>query len=558
MSGRCRGVFPIAVAVASLWVALLSRPLLAQAVSNPGECRTDTLNAGFPRNWIGATVGQVTIDSRNVDAPSPFLAAAAHLVHQSTRLSVIETELSFAAGEPVDSLNILESVRRLRRTQLFTETIVTGVRCGDGNVDFRIASQDTWSLRADARYGRLSSRVSLSEINLLGTGRSLSVAAERLDDRDALSIGWIDPQLAGRRLRGAVLVRNYGDGRAWQWSLRSRELSPRDPWRVALMSYQLRRFGIDQRTLTTDSVARRNASVMASWRFALDDKAAYAVVFGVENEYANLSVIRRGSFFGRSIVQRDYTAPVLGIARRSLRFGAINWLVPGQPPAELPIGFEGETVVGLGHDLATNEPIGHLDGWTGFTSLLSAGTVLTGDAWVSGYFNRDSVSNGKLRVAAALFQRARRGLWILRVTNERVYNPDPDVFALSMLDPMLRALTANSRLAETALTISGERSLHLYSAGGRWALDGALFASYTERHNSLDYVSGVATNQEAIVVGIGFRRVRNQPTQPLVAIDIGKTVWRNTSLANRWIISISTVPWLNAGRFRDGTRESAR
>jgi hypothetical protein len=68
----------------------------------------------------------------------------------------------------------------------------------------------------------------------------------------------------------------------------------------------------------------------------------------------------------------------------------------------------------------------------------------------------------------------------------------------------------------------------------------------------------VATNQEAIIVGIGFRRVRNQPTQPLVAIDIGKTVWRNTSLPNRWIISISTVPWLNAGRFRDGLRESTR
>jgi hypothetical protein len=29
-------------------------------------------------------------------------------------------------------------------------------------------------------------------------------------------------------------------------------------------------------------------------------------------------------------------------------------------------------------------------------------------------------------------------------------------------------------------------------------------------------------------------------------------------LPNRWIVSISTVPWLNAGRFRDGLRESAR
>jgi hypothetical protein len=538
--------------------AALAQPLRAQATDDRADCRTDTLNAGFPRNWVGATVGQITIDSRNVEAPSRFLSAAMRVLHQPTRLSVIETELSFAAGDPVDSLLILESVRRLRLTQLFSETTITGVRCGLDPVNFRVTSHDAWSLRADARYGRLSSRVALSEINLFGSGRSVSVAAERLDDRDALSIGWVDPQLAGRRLRGAVLVRNYGDGRAWQWSLRTRELSPRDLWRVALTSYQINRLGIDKLTRTTDSVARHSVAATASWRFALSDEAAYALVFGVESENAKLSIIRRGVLLGRSSVRRDFTAPVIGVARRSLRFGAINWLVPGQPPAELPLGFEGEIVAGVGRDLATKGSITHLDGWTGYTSLLSPGTVFTGDVWMSGYFNSDSVSNGRLRLAGALFQRARGGLWILRVANERVYNPDPDVFALSILDPMLRALTANARLAESALTITAERSLHLYSTEGRWAIDGALFTTYTERHNSLDMATGAATNQEAIVVGIGFRRVRNQPTQPLIAIDFGKTVWRNTSLPNRWIISFSTVPWLNAGRSRDGVREGSR
>ena len=558
MRPRRRWTCPIAVAIVALCAAAEARPLRAQASGDRPDCRTDTLNAGFPRNWLGATVGQITIDSHNVEAPSTFLASAAHLVHWPTRLAVIETELTFAAGEPIDSLLVLESVRRLRRTQLFAETVVTGVRCGGGAVDFLVSSQDAWSLRADARYGRISSRISLSEINLFGTGRALSVAAERVDDRNAVNIGLVDPQLFGRRVRGAVMLRNYGDGRAWQWSMRTREFSPRDPWRAALVSYQLHRLGVDPPTPTTDSITRRNVAATASWRFAMDDEAAYALVFGVENEQAKLSIIRRGFLFGRSSVQRDFTAPLIGIARRSLRFGAINWLVPGQPPAELPLGFEGETVAGLGHDLATNGPIAHLDGWMGFTSLLSAGTVLTGDVWMSGYFNRDSVSNGRLRIAGALFQRARGGLWILRVANERVYNPDPDVFALSMLDPMLRAITANSRLAETALTITAERSLHLYSTEGRWALDGALFTTYTERHKSLDNASGAATNQQAMIVGIGFRRVRNQPTQPLVAIDIGKSVWRNTSLPNRWIISISTTPWLNAGRYRDGVRETTR
>jgi hypothetical protein len=557
----CRGIerhwYRIGAGCFLLAGALAPRAGAQQAAART-DCTTDTLNAGFPRRWIGSVVGQITIDSRNVDAPTPFLSRAMQFLHYPTRLSVSENELSFGPGDPVDSLRVQESVRRLRRTQLFSEIIVTGTQCAAGTTDFRITTHDAWSIRADMRYGRLTSRVSLAEINLFGTGRSVTAAAEQVDGRNALSFGIVDPHVFNSRFRAAALLRNYGDGRAWQWSVSSRELSPRDPWRAAVMSYQVGRLGIERSTQTTDSISRHSVAATTSWRFAMDDEAAYALVFGVENEYANLSIIRRGVLLGRSSVRRDFTAPLFGIARRSLRFGAINWLVPGQPPAEIPLGFEGETIVGFGRDLATKGLIGHLDGWTGFTSLLTPGTVFTGDAWMSGYFNSDSVSNGRLRLAAAIFHRARRGLWILRVANERVYNPDPDVFALSILDPMLRAITANSRLAETALTITAERSLHLYSTEGRWALDGALFTTYSERHNSLDNTSGKATNQEAIIVGIGFRHVRNQPTQPLLAIDIGKTVWRNSSLPNRWIISFSTVPWLNAGRFRDGVREVTR
>jgi hypothetical protein len=522
------------------------------------DCRTDTLNAAFPKNWIGTRVGQITIDSRNVEAPTPFLSSAMQFLHHPTRLSVAENELSFGAGDHVDSLLVLESVRRLRRTQLFSEIIVSGVQCSDGVTDFRIASRDAWSVRADARYGRLSSRVSLAEINLLGTGRSVTATAEQVDGRNAVSFGIIDPHLFHTRLRGSVLLRNYEDGRAWQWSLRTREFTPRDVWRFAITSYQVRRLGTDPTTATTDSIDRRASSVTASWRFRYDGEAAYALVFGAEYERANLSVFRTGVTLGRSTVRRQFAAPLIGISRRSLRYGAIDWLVPGQPPAELPLGLEGEVVIAAGHDQATNAAILHTDGWAGGTAMLSSGTILTGDVWTSGYFNQDSVSNGTLRFATALYQRAARGMWILRVASERVYNPDPDVFALSTLDPMLRSLTPNARLAESALTVTAERTLHLYSTEGRWAVDGSLFTTYTERHRSVDLVSDVATNPEALIVGIGFRRVRNQPTQSPLTLNIGRSVWRNADLPNRWIISLSTVPWLNAGRFRDGLREAAR
>ncbi len=542
----------------ALGVGVTAPRLGAQESPPPKTCRTDTLNAGFPRQWLGTRVGQITIDSRNVEAPSPFLSSAMQRLHHPTRLTVTENELSFAAGDPMDSLLIQESVRRLRRTQLFSEIIVTGTQCVGGVTDFRLTSRDSWSIRSDLRYGRLTSRVALAEINLFGTGRSVTAAAEQVDGRNAVSFGVIDPHLFNTRIRAAALLRNYDDGRAWEWSLRSREFTPRDNWRLSVASYQVKRLGFDSSTATTDSIDRRTASATASWRFASDNEAVYALVFGTEYQRARLSVFRTAVALGRSSVRREFTAPLIGISRRSLKYGALDWLVPGQPPAELPLGLEGEIVIAAGHDRATDALITHMDGWAGGTAMLSSGTVLTGDVWSSGYFNQDSVSNGTLRFSAALYQRARGGMWTFRLTSERVYNPDPDVFALSNLDPMLRSLTPNARLAESALAITAERSLHLYATEGRWAVDGALFTTYIERHRSVDVAGDVATNPEAFIVGIGLRRVRNQPTQSPLSLSIGRTVWRYSNLPNRWVVSLATVPWLNNGRFRDGLRESAR
>ena len=556
--GDTRGWTPVVGTCLALVLATAAPTVGAQPAAVGTNCRTDTLNAGFPHQWLGTKVGQITIESRNVEAPTSWLSSAVQLVHHPTRLNVSENELSFAAGDVVDSLLVQESVRRLRRTQLFSEIIVTGSQCADGITDFRIASRDAWSIRTDMRYGRLSSRVSLAEINLLGTGRSVTATAEQLDGRNAVSVGVVDPHVFNTRFRAAALLRNYDDGRAWQWSLRSGEWTPRDIWRFAVASYQVRRLGYDKPTATTDSIDRRSASVTASWRFGYEDNAAYALVFGAEQERANLTVVRSGTTLGRTSVRRQFAAPLIGVSRRSLTFGAIDWLVPGQSAAELPLGLEGEIVIAGGHDQATNASILHMDGWVGGTAMLSSGTILTGDVWSSGYLNQDSVSNGTLRLQAALYQRARGGMWIFRVANERMYNPDPDVFALSTLDPMLRSLAPNSRLAESALTVTAERAVHLYSTEGRWAVDGSLFTTYTERHRSLDVAGNAVTNPQAVVVGVGFRRVRNQPTQAPLTLNVGHTVWRNSSLPNVWVVSFAVVPWLNNGRFRDGLRESAR
>jgi hypothetical protein len=522
----------------------------------PAACTADTLDAAFPRSWLGTTVGQVTVKARNVEAPFKIVTTAARYVHRATQLNVALNELSFAPGDRMDSLAVEESIRRLRATSLYSEVMLVGTQCGDGVTDLTLWTRDAWSLRGGLRLAEAgTSRASLSEVNVLGTGRAISVSGENVNGRNAFSLSLVDPHLFDTRFRAAALLRTFSDGRAWAWGVRTRELSDRDVWRVALTSSQERRLGYDSTTSTHVDITKRADAFTVSRLVMLTPTAAYTVVGGVEHELADETVTQPGGSLGKDVVKRNFTAPLLGLSRRSRRFGAIDWLVPGQAPAELREGLEGEFVLGVGHELYQDMRITHLDGWAGITELLGPHMVFTGDVWSSGYWSSDSVSNGTLRASLALFRKAMRGLWIFRGAWERIYNPDPDVFALSTVDPLLRLLAPASRLAERALSLTAERSLHLYAREGRWVIDGALWAALSDRERSFNGMTMDPSNYRAMIIGIGLRQIRDQPTQAPIRLDIGRAVWRS-GLPSRWIVSLSTIPWINAGRSRDGLREA--
>ncbi len=535
-------------------------PIGAQAaVSTPqsNSCSSDTLDAAFPREWMGTTVGQITVRARNVDTPFKIATTAARYIHRPTQLNVALNELSFAPGAAVDSLAVQESVRRLRATGLYSEVILEGTQCGNGVTDFTLWTRDAWSLRSSLRFAEAgTSRASFSEVNLLGTGRAIAVAGENVDGNNALTVSLVDPHLFDTRFRGAALLRTFSDGRQWVWSVRTRELSDRDVWRAAFTSSQERRLSSDSATGTNVDITKHASAFTLSRLVLLGPTAAYTVVGGVETEYANENVTQPGGSLSNASVQRNFVAPLLGVSRRSRRFGAIDWLVPGQAPAELREGLEGEVVYGVGHELFRDATITHFDGWLGITELIGPNTVFTGDVWSSAYWVPDSGQNGTLRTSMTLIRKATKGMWIIRGGWEHIYSPDPDVFALSTIDPLLRLLAPSSRLAEQALNITAERSMHLYAKEGHWVIDGAGFVSLSDRRRSFDGIATDPMNYRAVIVGIGFRQIRDQPTQAPIRLDIGRAVWRSQGLPNRWIVTLSTVPWINAGRNRDGLREA--
>jgi hypothetical protein len=551
---------PLLAVIALTIAAAPAAAIVAQSASIAPQaaatCPVDTLDAAFPRRWTGTTVGQVTVKARNIETPFKFATTLARYVHRSTQLNVAMNELSFAPGAAVDSLAVMESVRRLRATGLYSEIILEGSQCRAGVTDFTVWTRDAWSLKSSVRIAEAgTSRASFSEVNVLGTGRAIAVAGENVEGRNALTVSLVDPHVADTRLRAAAQLRSYADGRSWIWSVRTREFSDRDVWRAAFTSSQERRLSDDSATSTHIDITKRVSALTVSRLVALDVSAAYAVVGGVEQEFADESVIQPGGSLGKDVARRNFLAPMLGISRRSRHFGTIDWLVPGQAPAELREGVEGEVVVGLGHDLFRQTNITHLDGWIGITQLWGPRTVFTGDVWMSGFWSTDSVQNGTLRTSMALFQKASGGLWVFRGAWERIFNPDPDVFALSTIDPLLRLLAPASRLAERALSLTAERTLHMYSKEGRWVLDGALWAAFSDRERSFNGVSINPSDYRAVIVGIGIRQIRNQPTQSPIRLDIGRAVWRS-GLPSRWIVSLNTIPWINAGRSRDGLREA--
>ena len=524
-----------------------------------GKCTIDTLTIGFPAKWLGTTIGQVNVRSRRVDLLNETVTRLAQTMHQSTRPNVVLNEVSFGPGQLVDSVEVLESVRRLRLTNLVSEVILEGAQCEPGRTDFTIWTRDAWSLRTGFRFADAgTSRIAVSETNLFGTGRTVGVSADQIEDRRSISVTLADPYLFDTRLSGAATLRNYPDGRTWYWNIRTRELSPRDRWRGSIAAVQSRRFDDDPVAHTHTDITRRDAAVTVNSLLGITPTSAWALVAGIEHDYANIFVIRPGRRLSKTTVRRDLTAPLIGVSLRSNRFSSINWLVPNQPPTEVPTGIQGEVVVGIGNDAVSRRQMTHLDSWIGGTAMPNANAMVTGDIWTSGYYSADSISGGNIRVSLAVYLQAWRGMWIVRATGERLYNPDPDVFALSTVDAALRTLAPKSRVAERAVNVLLERSWHLISYQGRWAFDGAVTASYSARDRSIDEVSLTPTNPQALVIGIGFRHVRNQTAQAPLRLDIGRAVWRTKGLPDRWIIGLSTAAWINSSRTRDGVRDVSR
>ena len=560
------------------------------ATAARGECQRveSRTNLGPLSGRSIATIDIATGDPRATRLP--LLTRLTSRTHVRTQQNTLRRMMLIAARDTVDTLRVAESLRRLRRLSYLDDVLIVTTDCGARTpLALTVLARDAMSFRPDIRFNSASPPnavtgtasasprsyvVGMDERNLLGTGRDLRVATIGAGGRSGFNVGVADPTALGSLYAaGARMARNPLEN-ATAFSVRppDRELGER--WRGEFGVASIRRSGLATHGA---SFARAGGQALVGRRVADDDGrgAAAFVMIGAETERTRLLAAPGAIVGGPTAVHRDFSGLDLGVGRYAEQYGAITWLLPDARVVDVPRGFEGEFIAGLGRDLNVppaahdpNAPRGasdasvarataHLDLWTGRMWVPTARMLVVADVWGTGYVSRGTpISDGSARAALASVSRARGGFVYGRIAIERLAAPDPDEQALLGFDPTVRILATRTRLAPTAVAGLLERDWRVKSRVGHVNLDLAGFgaASYRTSERTPQRTPGIGVNQLSTAVGAGVHLVPNAIGRSALRFDYVIPVSHGRGGRSTPYVAASVTPWIVFNRFRDGRR----
>lgn len=208
---------------------LLPALLLATTAAN---CEESAISAALPTadelESRGARIGEILIDPQNIfDLNDPkedkAIFRVANKLHIKTRERVIRQQLLFQSGDLYSQHLLEESERILRSARYLYDASVRPIAYHDGAVDVAAITRDVWTLNPGISFGRRGGAntfgFELEELNILGTGTSISASHKSAVDRDTNSIEFKDRHLAGTWLSLNAIYANSSDGSARGLSL---------------------------------------------------------------------------------------------------------------------------------------------------------------------------------------------------------------------------------------------------------------------------------------------------------------------------------------------------
>ena len=501
----------------------------------------------------GARIASLAVVRTGPDLPGPVRMAAG--LHPLSRESSIRRQLLFAPGDTVDTMLVGETMRRLRRQRLYSDAVLLAQRCQPtGAVGLVLKTRDAWTLRPTARLRSSSSLVlGVEEKNLFGTGRVVAITSEISRWGTGAGVTFVDPWLFGRDVEASMRIARLGGGRSLRLGLRNHEYSVFDVWRA---EGSVARVSFADTGAAERSLHAVRSGVLVGRRISRAVTSATSLLAGAEFDSA-VAVVQTsrdppGLASGSRV--RSFVGADVGILHRTARYDTASWVVPGRGFLDVPLGWEGDAVVGAGYERAVRTPALKLDAWVGRIWIPARGRLLTLDGWTSGYAGRGVEANHIARVSAAWYESAWRGLWGARITVERTLDLDPDLRALSLMrlaDHSAPALRDHVARDGTGVAGSAERGVHLVAVGTSSVLDLGAFVAGSYRWGVQNAPGGTL---RAGVVGARFRLLSANGSVSNVRVDVGYPVALSEVLPRRPFAVMTVGTLFDVTRQRDGRR----
>ena len=169
----------------------------------------------------GAVISEIEFEIHDVFDPNHphernWLFRTANTLHVETRQHVIRRLLLFREGQAYSARALAESERLLRSTSYLFDARIIPVAYEDNRVRVRVITRDVWTLQAGVSFGRSGGantfRFGLSDSNILGFGKDLSLQRADEVDRTSVLYRYRDPNLAGSRFRMLLAYQDNSDG----------------------------------------------------------------------------------------------------------------------------------------------------------------------------------------------------------------------------------------------------------------------------------------------------------------------------------------------------------
>ncbi|MGD2166852.1 MAG: hypothetical protein PVF63_02025 [Gammaproteobacteria bacterium] len=206
----------IAALVSLLGVCSLS------ARAQPGDTDPASLIAG-ELEYRNTTIREIRFNIGDVfDTSNPEedkrLYRLANRIHIRTKQRTVESVLLSQAGDSFDVRLNEESARALRARNFISDASIVPVDYDESSntVALQVNTQDAWSLSPDLKFSRSGGEneigIGISEENLFGLGKDLTLSRTSDVDRDEIFFGYADPNVRGTRTRLNVVLADASDG----------------------------------------------------------------------------------------------------------------------------------------------------------------------------------------------------------------------------------------------------------------------------------------------------------------------------------------------------------